>query len=96
MSYNKSIDEAIDSSWLMSIAYYISAIFSPPLVLSYGVILCAYASNIPSIFYWTGLFLVLFLLFPLCYTIYLMKKGLISDFHMASRKERIIPLIVDF
>ena len=102
MSYNKnvstdmSMDDPIDEGWLKSIAHYISAIFSPPLVLLYGVFLCAYAVQLPSIFLWTLVFLSLFILIPLGYTLYMMKTGIIGNFHMESRKERIKPLTIVF
>ncbi|NIP30443.1 MAG: hypothetical protein GTO02_10735 [Candidatus Dadabacteria bacterium] len=102
MSFNKdltsnlSLEDSIDSSWLKWFAHYISAIFSPPLMVVYGILLCSYVVDIPSVFLWAILFFALFLLMPTLYILYLMKKGFISDFHMDTREERIKPLTIIF
>lgn len=102
MSHNSNITsentlhDSFDSDWLKVIAYYISAIFSPPLTGLYGILLCSYAVDYPSIFFWAILFLSLFLLLPTMYIFYLVKKGMITDFHMKNREQRIKPLSIIF
>lgn len=76
------------------IAYYISAIFSPPLVVIYAVALSAPFLNVSSPLLWSVLFILLFIAPPALFVYRLLKKGVIKDFHMSNRKERIKPLVV--
>lgn len=88
--------DSFESDWLRIIAYYVSAVFSPPLTGLYGIMLCSYAVDYPSIFFWAVLFFSLFLLLPTMYVFYLVKKGMITDFHMRNREQRIKPLSIIF
>ncbi|MGH7884771.1 MAG: phosphatase PAP2 family protein [Thermodesulfobacteriota bacterium] len=96
ISSGNSVHQSFDSDWLKVIAYYISAVFSPPLTGFYGILLCSYAVDFPSIYFWTILFLSLFLLLPTIYILFLVKKGVITDFHMKNREDRIRPLSIIF
>lgn len=91
-----SLPGSFESDWLKVLAYYVSAIFSPPLTGLYGILLCSYAVEYPSIYFWMILFLSLFLLLPTIYILYLVKKGMITDFHMRDREQRIKPLSIIF
>ncbi len=100
MSINKDLtskanysDELSHTFWGY-IASYISAIFSPPLVVVYAVALSAPFLNVPLPLLWSVMFMLLFIAPPALFVYKLLKKGVISDFHMINRKERIKPLVV--
>ena len=90
------LPESFESDWMKILAYYVSAVFSPPLTGLYGILLCSYAVDYPSIYFWMVMFLSLFLLLPTIYIFYLVKKGMITDFHMRDREQRIKPLSIIF
>ncbi len=100
MSVNKDLSSNINYSnditqtFWGQVASYISSIFSPPLVVIYTILISAYYINAPSKWIWAALFIMLFVLPPTLYVYSLLKKGLIKDFHMNIRNERIKPLLV--
>lgn len=77
-------------------ANFVSTLFSPALTVSYGAVLISSSMERPLILLWTFFFMVLFVLPPTMYILYLMKKKKVADFHMSIRKERIRPLCVIF
>jgi len=100
MSNNKNISSNINYSnditqtFWGQVAAYISNFFSPPLALIYGILISAYHIDTTSGWLWTILFIMLFILPPTLYVLSLLKKGLIKDFHMNIRNERVKPLLV--
>jgi membrane-associated phospholipid phosphatase len=94
LSPNVNYSNDITQTFWGQVASYISSIFSPPLVVIYGVLISAYYINASSRWVWATLFIMLFVLPPTLYVYSLLKKGLIEDFHMNIRNERIKPLLV--
>ena len=100
MSINKNLTSKADYTgdithtfWDQS-ASYISIVFSPILVVVYGVIIAAPFLNVSSPLLWSILFILLFAVPPTLFVYNLLRKGLIQDFHMSVRKERVKPLFV--
>lgn len=100
MSINKDVSSNVNYSnditqtFWGQVACYISNIFSPPLVLIYGILISTYYIDASSRWIWAILFIMLFAVPPTLYVISLLKKGQIEDFHMNIRKERVKPLLV--
>jgi len=100
MSINKNLSSKVEYSneitqtFWDQVASYISTIFSPPLVVVYGVIISAPFLNVSSPWLWSFLFILVFVLPPTLFVYNLLRKGLIEDFHMNIRKERLKPLFV--
>ena len=100
MSNNKNLSSNLDYSsditqtFWGQVATYISNIFSPPLVVIYGILISAYYMDTTSSWLWAILFIMLFVLPPTLYVLSLLKKGQIKDFHMNIRNERVKPLLV--
>ena len=100
MSNNKNLSSNLDYSsditqtFWGQVATYISNIFSPPLVVIYGILISAYYMDTTSSWLWAILFIMLFVLPPTLYVVSLLKKGQIKDFHMNIRNERVKPLLV--
>ena len=100
MSVNKNLSSKVDysneitQSFWDQVAAYISTIFSPPLVVVYGIIISTPFLNVPSPWLWSLLYIVVFVIPPTLFVYNLLKKGLIADFHMNNRKERLKPLFV--
>ena len=74
----------------------ISTVFSPALVIFYAVILCSYSSDHSSKLLWISFFVLLFVLAPTAYILYLIGQGKVTDFHISVREERIKPLCIIF
>ena len=74
----------------------ISTVFSPALVVFYAMILCSYSIDHSSKFLWTSFFVLLFVLAPTAYILYLIGRGKVTDFHISVREERIKPLCIIF
>ena len=100
MSQNKNIFSNLDYSsditqtFWGQVAAYVSNIFSPPLVVIYGILISAYYMDTTSSWLWAILFIMLFVLPPTLYVVSLLNKGQIKDFHMNIRNERVKPLLV--
>lgn len=73
-----------------SAAVFLSAVFSPPLVVCYGA--AALLPHLGGELMWAALIVTVFVFPPVLYVIFLMRKGVVSDFHMAKRGERFRPL----
>lgn len=91
-----SFPERGDAGRASVAANFVSTLFSPALTVFYGVILCSSSVDHPSMFLWTFYFMLLFVLPPTAYILYLMRRGEVTDFHMSVRGERVRPLCVVF
>ncbi len=79
------------------VAYWISAICSPPLLAIIAIGLGAHFSNKTADFsaiYWTILYVLLSVIPPCIYILYLKRKGSVGDFNITIRKERFKPLFL--
>ncbi|MGI9534235.1 MAG: phosphatase PAP2 family protein [Thermodesulfobacteriota bacterium] len=100
MSINKDVSSKVNYSngitqtFWDQLATYISIVFSPPLVVIYGVIIATPFLNVSSPWLWSMLFITLPVIPPTFFVYNLLRKGLIEDFHMNVRKERLKPLFV--
>ena len=100
MSINKDLSSKVGYSneitqtFWDQLAAYISTIFSPPLVVIYGVIISAPFLNVSSPWLWSILFIFLFVIPPTLFVYNLFRRGLVHDFHLNIRKERLKPLFV--
>lgn len=77
-------------NWDLWLARWVSRLFSPPLLGLIGALLLAVW--LPSLSGWLSVYLLLALVLPVGYTIYLVRVGLLSDFHMQIREQRIRPM----
>jgi membrane-associated phospholipid phosphatase len=82
-------------AWDERLAYWISQIGCPPLTATAAV-----ALSIPSLpatkltWLWVSSYLILTILAPVLYLLWLLKQGLITDIHLRVRAERTRPLLV--
>ena len=82
-------------AWDERLAFWISQIGSPPLTTTACIalgVLSLPASR--STWYWMGIYLLLVVLMPLLYLVWLLKKGHITDIHLKVREQRTRPLLV--
>ncbi len=75
-------------------ARWISAIFSPPLVSVYAVILMTEFTSVRSSYGRVAGYMLLAIALPVLYILWMMHQGRVSDFHITIRKERTRPMIV--
>lgn len=78
---------------LSAVAYWVSQIGSPPLTGAAAVVLVSYALATNGAWGWAGFYLLATILLPCLYIIWLVRAGLVSDFHLPIREERTRPLI---
>jgi len=100
MASNKNIfskvlyGESEEEGFLNQTARYISNIFSPPLTVLYGILIVTPYIEISSRWLWSLLFLSLFVLPPTLYVYLLMKRGIVTDFHIKIREQRLKPMML--
>jgi len=94
VSSNVNYSNDIKQTFWGQVACYISNIFSPPLVVIYGILISTYFLHTSARWVWATLFIMLFVLPPTLYVVSLLKKGQIKDFHINVRSERVKPLFV--
>ncbi len=85
---------AAERQWSARIAGYISNIACPPVLGTVGIAAIALHAGSPSAWYWMSLFLFIAIGIPLLFLGWMMAKGIILDFHIPLRKQRILPLAV--
>jgi len=95
-SYYARITDTIDlpDGWRDRSARIISILSSPPLIALASIIIAAQAVDNEPVLYWTIIYIALFTLTPTLYVLYLVRRGLITDFHMKIREQRTWPFLV--
>lgn len=77
---------------LQRLAYWISQIGSPPLLGFVGALVIGQRLGTAVGWWQVGLYASLTLLLPLAYIFWLLRRGLVSDFHLPRREERLKPM----
>lgn len=94
VSYSDTTDENAELGFLNQLARYVSNIFSPPLTVLYGVMIVTPYLELQARWTWSLLFVALFVLPPTLYVYILMQRGIITDFHIKVREQRIKPMLL--
>jgi membrane-associated phospholipid phosphatase len=77
------------------LATWITNVGSPPITTTVTVLLAALTlGNIPATWAWTGFYVLVVVLVPLLYVIWLYQTGEITDLHLRHRDQRFKPLLV--
>ena len=84
----------ISPEWKDRWARLISAVFSPLTIAIAAVAVAGFAINDESALKWIALYLVLIILPPTLYLMYLVRKGTVTNFHLNVRKERTQPFLI--
>ena len=84
----------ISSDWKDRWARVVSGVLSPLAIAVAAVILAAYTINDESALTWIAIYIALSILPPTLYIMYLVRRGIVSDFHLNIREERTQPLIL--
>ncbi|MEI7990199.1 MAG: hypothetical protein WCI88_14280 [Chloroflexota bacterium] len=73
-------------------AIWVSGIFSPVVISLFTIFFFAWHTHVQA---WRiGIYLVLAVILPVLYTLWLIRRGYLSDFHMNIHSQRIRPMIV--
>jgi membrane-associated phospholipid phosphatase len=75
------------------IARWVSRIISPPIVAALSAILIAMALNKPEAWFWAGFQLFFAILGPVILILWMVNKGVLSDFDVYFRQQRLIPYV---
>jgi len=86
LSPNVNYSNDITQTFWGQVASYISSLFSPPLVVIYGVLISAYYINASYRWVWATLFIMLFVLPPHIVCIQSAKKGIDKRFSYEYQK----------
>ena len=79
---------------LWQTAHWISQIVSPPVVGLLTIVLCAAVAARTDAWSWAGWYTLLTVILPTGYVVWLVKRGVVSDFHLPNRQDRFWPLLV--
>lgn len=83
-----------EKQWSLRIARWISNLACPPILGTAGIAALALHAGSLSAWCWMGIFLCIAIGIPLLFLGLMMAKGIILDFHIPNRKQRILPLAV--
>jgi len=92
-SFEPTIDpaEILPTTWDRRLARIISDVISPPVVTIFGALFFAMAIDTPSGWIWTGSFVFVVMCIPTLYIVWLVKRGMVTDFHLRVREQRLKP-----
>jgi membrane-associated phospholipid phosphatase len=79
-----------EDSWL---AWWISQLFSPPILAVVGLLIAALALGFNRVWYWVATTLILAVVTPVVDIIRRVRNGSLTDFHMRVRAERGRPML---
>lgn len=84
----------ITPGWKNRWARIVSGVLSPLTISLVAVAVAGYAIKDESVLNWIALYVVLSILPPTLYIMYLVRKGTVSDFHLNVRTERTKPFLL--
>jgi membrane-associated phospholipid phosphatase len=84
----------ITPEWKNRWARIVSGVLSPLSIAIAAVAVAGYALNDESALSWIALYIALSILPPTLYIMYLVRKGVVTDFHLNVRKERAKPFLL--
>ena len=92
-SYNPVPDptDMLPATWDRKLARIISDVISPPVVTILGALFFALAIDTRPSWIWTGLYVFIVMGVPTLYIIRLVRRGLVTDFHLRVREQRLKP-----
>jgi membrane-associated phospholipid phosphatase len=95
-SYYSRLTETviISPEWKDRWARLISAAFSPFTIAIAAVAIAGYAINTGSVLMWIALYIALTTIPPALYIMYLVRRKIVTDFHLNIRRERTQPFLV--
>lgn len=77
-----------------SVARWVSRLGSPPLLAITGIIMGAQAANTTVAWNWAGFYILVAVLLPVSYVVWLVQQGQVTDFDLRCREQRHYPYIV--
>jgi membrane-associated phospholipid phosphatase len=92
-SFDPSIDPAefLPTTWDRKLARVISDVISPPVVTILGALFFAMAIDTRPGWIWTSSYVFVVMCIPTLYIIWLVKHGMVTDFHLRVREQRLKP-----
>lgn len=84
----------ISPEWKDRWALIISGVLSPLSIAIAAIAVAGYALNDESALTWIALYIALSILPPTIYIMYLVRKGIVTDFHLNVREERTKPFLL--
>ena len=84
----------ISPEWKDRWAWIVSGVLSPLSIAIAAIAVAGYAINDESALTWIALYILLSILPPTIYIIYLVRKGMVTDFHLNIREERKKPFLL--
>lgn len=101
MELNKNFDPELTAytplirpDWIERLAQYISVVCSPPLMVIVGIYIGTQTISTSSAWIWAFVFMLLSVLPPILYVLWLLRNGKITNFHLDVRDQRKGPILV--
>ncbi len=82
------------NSWSEHVASFISKVGSPPAIALLGLIFTIVTISMPGAWLWGACYLLLAVLFPMLYILWLFHKGQVTDLDLHLREQRSKPFLV--
>jgi len=93
MTKETGLEGTLLQTWLATVAYWVSQVGSPPLTGAGAALTVGYILATTVAWQWAIFYVVLTILAPCLYIIWLVQRGMVSDFHLPQREQRIRPLL---
>lgn len=101
MEISSTIDSSLPNnlieiplSWDRKLAWWVSAIVSPTLVSLLGLLFTALAMKDRSAWRWIGIQISINWIIPILFILWMLKKGIISDYDATQRTQRFWPYLL--
>lgn len=82
------------SSYLSVAARTVSDLFSPAGLAIPCIALGVWASDVPGTYRYAVLYFLVAVPLPVCYVLWMVKSGRVTDFHLPDRRDRTVPFVV--
>lgn len=88
-----AVETGFPKTWDGRLAYVITNVGSPPVLAPVAMVLVASALAEPRAWIWAGLYVLLTVVMPVLYLVWLKHRGLITDLDVQRREQRTRPML---
>lgn len=85
--------QRVHRTWDLKVAHWVSNSASPPLTALYATLLVSFIIATPMGWFWAATNIIVGILLPVVFVLWLQHRGIISDFEIYYRKQRTLPYL---
>lgn len=85
--------QRVHHTWDLKVAHWVSNSASPPLTALYAILLVSFIIATPMGWFWAATNIIVGILLPVLFVLWLQHRGTISDFEIYYRQQRTLPYL---